>query len=64
MKILIFIVAVLGAIWLFSSLINDKVQAAYKRGYTDGSTALAVDSQCVSWLMNSNLKEAKQRICK
>lgn len=64
MKILIFIVAVLGAIWLFSSLINDKVQTAYKRGYTDGSTALAVDSQCVSWLMNSNLKEAKQRICK
>jgi len=64
MKILIFIVSVLGAIWLFSSLINDKVQTAYKKGYTDGSTALAVDSQCVSWLMNSNLKEAKQRICK
>ena len=64
MKILIIMASTLGAIWLFSSLINDKVQVAYKKGYTDGSTALAVDSQCVSWLMNSNLKEAKQRICK
>jgi hypothetical protein len=64
MKILIFIVSVLGAIWLFSSMVDSRVQTAYKRGYTDGSTALAVDSQCVSWLMESNLKEAKKRICK
>ena len=64
MKILIFIVSVLGSIWLFSSMVDSRVQTAYKRGYTDGSTALAIDSQCVSWLMNSNLKEAKQRICK
>lgn len=64
MKILIFIVSVLGAIWLFSSMVDSRVQTAYRKGYTDGSTALAVDSQCVSWLMNSNLKEAKQRICK
>jgi len=45
-------------------MVDSRVQTAYKRGYTDGSTALAIDSQCVSWLMNSNLKEAKQRICK
>jgi hypothetical protein len=64
MKILIFIVSVLGAIWLFSSMVDSRVQTAYKRGYTDGSTALAIDSQCVSWLMESNLKEAKKRICK
>ncbi len=64
MKILIFIVSVLGAIWLFSSMVDSRVQTAYKRGYTDGSTALAVDSQCISWLMESNLKEAKKRICK
>jgi hypothetical protein len=64
MKILIFIVSVLGSIWLFSSMVDSRVQTAYKRGYTDGSTALAVDSQCVSWLMESNLKEAKKRICK
>jgi len=64
MKILIFIVSVLGSIWLFSSMVDSRVQTAYKRGYTDGSTALAIDSQCVSWLMESNLKEAKKRICK
>jgi hypothetical protein len=64
MKILIFIVSVLGAIWLFSSMVDSRVQTAYRKGYTDGSTALAVDSQCVSWLMESNLKEAKKRICK
>jgi hypothetical protein len=64
MKILIFIVSVLGSIWLFSSMVDSRVQTAYRKGYTDGSTALAVDSQCVSWLMESNLKEAKKRICK
>jgi|APGre2960657404_1045060.scaffolds.fasta_scaffold02830_3 hemerythrin superfamily protein len=64
MKILIFIVSVLGAIWLFSSMVDSRVQTAYRKGYTDGSTALAIDSQCVSWLMESNLKEAKKRICK
>ena len=64
MKILIFIVSVLGAIWLFSSMVTDKVQLAYKKGYRDGFNALAVDSQCASWLMNSNIKEAKERICK
>jgi hypothetical protein len=64
MKILIFIVSTLGAIWLFSSMVTDKVQLAYKKGYRDGFNALAVDSQCASWLMNSNIKEAKERICK
>jgi hypothetical protein len=64
MKILIFIVSVLGSIWLFSSMVDSRVQTAYRKGYTDGSTALAIDSQCVSWLMESNLKEAKKRICK
>jgi len=64
MKILIFIVSVLGSIWLFSSMVDSRVQTAYRKGYEDGSTALAVDSQCVSWLMESNLKEANKRICK
>ncbi len=64
MKILIFIVSTLGAIWLFSNMVTDKVQVAYKKGYRDGFNALAVDSQCASWLMNSNIKEAKERICK
>ena len=64
MRVLTYVIAFLGAIWLFSSMVDSRVQTAYKRGYTDGSTALAVDSQCVSWLMESNLKEAKKRICK
>jgi len=64
MKILIFMAATLGSIWLFSSMVTDRVQVAYKKGYRDGFNALAVDSQCASWLMNSNIKEAKERICK
>ena len=63
MKILIFMGATLGAIWLFSSMVTDKVQVAYKKGYRDGFNALAVDSQCAAWLMDSNLKQAKERIC-
>jgi hypothetical protein len=64
MKVLMYVVAILGALWLFSGLVTDRVQASYKKGYRDGFNAFTVDSQCAAWLMNSNLKEAKERICK
>ena len=63
MKVLTYVIAFLVAIWLFSSMVSDRVQTAYKKGYRDGFNALAVDNQCAAWLMTSNLKEAKQRIC-
>ena len=64
MKVLTFVIAFLAAIWLFSSMVTDRVQTAYKKGYRDGFNALAVDNQCAAWLMTSNIKEAKERICK
>ena len=64
MKVLTYVIAILGALWLFSGLLTDRVQVAYKKGYRDGFNALAVDNQCATWLMTSNLKEAKERICK
>jgi hypothetical protein len=64
MKILIFMAAILGSVWLFSNIATIKANEAYRKGYRDGFNALAVDSQCASWLMNSNIKEAKERICK
>ena len=63
MKVLTYLIAFLGAIWLFSSVATIKAQEAYRKGYRDGFNALAVDNQCAAWLMTSNLKEAKQRIC-
>ena len=64
MKVITYVIAFIASIWLFSSLTTDKVQAAYKKGYRDGFNAFTVDSQCTAWLMNSNIKEAKERICK
>jgi soluble cytochrome b562 len=63
MKVLMYVVAILAALWLFSSIATTKAQEAYRKGYRDGFNALAVDNQCAAWLMNSNIKEAKSRIC-
>ena len=62
MKVLMYVIAILAALWLFAGLVTDRVQAAYKKGYRDGFNSLAIDSQCSAWLMNSDLKEAKERI--
>ena len=66
MKVITYVITFLAAIWLFSSIVNDKVQTAYRKGYRDGSRSSysPSDVQCASWLMTSNIKEAKQRICK
>lgn len=66
MKVLTYVITFLTVIWLFSSVINDRVQTAYKRGYRDGSRTSykPSDVQCASWLMQTNMKEAKTRICK
>jgi hypothetical protein len=64
MKVLTYLIAFLVAIWLFSSVATIKTQEAYRKGYRDGFNSFAIDSQCSAWLMNSDLKEAKERICK
>ena len=51
-------------IWACSSVLTTRVQSAYNAGFRDGKNAFTIDSQCAAWLMNSNLKEAKERICK
>jgi hypothetical protein len=63
MRVLTYVIAFLGAIWLFSSIAATKAHEAYRKGYRDGFNSLAIDSQCSAWLMNSDLKEAKSRIC-
>jgi 2-methylisocitrate lyase-like PEP mutase family enzyme len=63
MKILLVFVALLAALWGFSSILTSRVQLAYSAGFRDGKNAFTIDSQCSAWLMNSDLKEAKSRIC-
>lgn len=66
MRVLTYVIAFLGAIWMFSSVATTKAQEAYKKGYRDGSRSSykPSDVQCASWLMQTNIKEAKTRICK
>ena len=66
MKVLMYLVAFLGALWLFSSITTIKAQDAYRKGFRDGSRSSysPSDVQCASWLMQTNIKEAKTRICK
>ena len=63
MKVLIIFTAALATIWACSSVLTTRVQSAYNAGFRDGKNAFTIDSQCSAWLMNSDLKEAKSRIC-
>jgi len=64
MKVLLVFAAALAVIWACSVVLTTRVQTAYYAGFRDGKNAFTIDSQCSAWLMNSNLKEAKERICK
>jgi len=64
MKVLLVFAAALAVIWACSVVLTTRVQTAYSAGFRDGKNAFTIDSQCSAWLMNSNLKEAKERICK
>jgi hypothetical protein len=63
MRVLIVFAAALATIWACSLVLTTRVQSAYNAGFRDGKNAFTIDSQCTAWLMNSNLKEAKERIC-
>jgi|APGre2960657404_1045060.scaffolds.fasta_scaffold595831_1 hypothetical protein len=63
MKVLLVFAALLAALWGCSVVLTTRVQSAYNAGFRDGKNAFTIDSQCSAWLMNSDLKEAKQRIC-
>ena len=45
-----------------------RVQKAYHRGYQGGLRAVprppVNDGQCAEWLFETNIKDAKRRICK
>jgi len=64
MKVLIIFFVLLWIIWGASGILTTRVQTAYSAGFRDGKNAFTIDSQCSAWLMNSNIKEAKERICK
>lgn len=64
MKVILVFAALLSALWGCSVMLTSRVQTAYSAGFRDGKNAFTIDSQCSAWLMNSNLKEAKERICK
>ena len=45
---------------------QESMKAEYARGYKAGADSLTtkqVDDVCVQWLFESDLKEAKKRIC-
>ena len=64
MRVLLVFAALLAVIWGCSVVLTTRVQSAYNAGFRDGKNAFTIDSQCSAWLMNSDLKEAKERICK
>jgi hypothetical protein len=64
MRVLLVFAALLAVIWGCSVVLTTRVQSAYNAGFRDGKNAFTIDSQCSAWLMNSNLKESKERICK
>jgi hypothetical protein len=46
--------------------VKDSMKAEYARGYKAGADSLTtkqVDDVCVQWLFESNLIEAKKRVC-
>jgi hypothetical protein len=53
---------VIGVYWA----ILDEMQNKYEQGYAAGANSLSdkqVDEVCVQWLFQSNLVEAKKRVC-
>jgi hypothetical protein len=64
MKVLLVFAALLAALWGCSVVLTTRVQSANNAGFRDGKNAFTIDYQCSAWLMNSSLKEAKERICK
>lgn len=46
--------------------LQDSMKAEYERGYTAGANSLSdkqVDQACIQWLFQSDLTEAKKRVC-
>jgi hypothetical protein len=65
-----------GELWLWLGIglmaigivsgVKDGMKAEYARGYKAGADSLTtkqVDDVCVQWLFESNLIEAKKRVC-
>ena len=53
---------VIGGYWA----VLDEMDNQYKRGYADGADSLSdkrVNEVCMQWLFQSNLKDAKKRVC-
>lgn len=62
-------ICISAVFWAGGELFVTKVQSAYWRGFNDGLNKhnpinKPNDGQCASWLMQTNLKDAKRRICK
>ncbi len=52
--------------WLMADAITTRINYAYDRGYREGLAAQDIkvrDQQCIQWMFNTNIKEAKKRIC-
>ncbi len=67
MKVILYTVSIMLVIWMASETFVSRVRTAYWRGYQDGIRAYKTnptDGQCASWLMQTNMKDAKKRICK
>jgi hypothetical protein len=65
-----------GELWLWLGIglmaigivsgVKDGMKAEYERGYADGADSLSdkhVNEVCMQWLFQSNLKEAKKKVC-
>jgi hypothetical protein len=66
-RVIWYMICILAVFWACGELFINKVQTAYWKGYQDGIRAHKInptDGQCASWLMQTNLKDAKRRICK
>lgn len=65
-KVLFYLVLCFAFFWLICDAITSRINYAYDRGYREGLSAQDLkvrDQQCVEWMFNTNMREAKKRIC-
>lgn len=60
-------VAIAVALWqVAENKLNEVYQRGHQAGYEAGVAAAPkanIDHQCVAWMFNTNLKQARKRVC-
>lgn len=61
-----YIVFAAAFLWLVQDAVTVRINYAYDKGYREGLAAQSrqvTENQCIKWLFNTNLKEARKKVC-